>query len=270
MFGKEMRMRRILKRRTGKTVIVPMDHGVSVGPIQGLADIRRAVSRVAGGGADAVVIHKGVACRGASLKGEDMGLIIHLSCSTSFSLDPNVKTLVCTVEEAVKLGADAVSVHVNLGNENEGRMLNDLAATAQAAAEWGVPLMAMIYARGDRIQNEFDPAGVCHAARLGAELGADIVKVNYTGSTDSFRKVVDGCPVPVVIAGGPKTDTDRAVLEMVRGAVEAGAAGTSIGRNVFQHQDPGKITAALGLIVHEGAGVEDALQFLESPVRRVA
>lgn len=270
MTGKAYRLRRIMNRKTGRTVIVPMDHGVSVGPIAGIADMRKAVSRVAAGGANAVVVHKGVASGSRVSLGGETGLIVHLSGSTSFSEDPYIKTLVCTVEEAIKLGADAVSVHINIGNRHEERMLTDLSATAQIAGEWGVPLMAMIYARGERIRDEYDPTAIRHAARLGAELGADIVKVPYTGSPETFREVVEGCQVPVVIAGGPRMDTDRAVLEMVSGAVEAGAAGTSIGRNVFQHSDPQGIVRALYRIVHEDAGVEEALGSVDPPKRRVA
>jgi len=270
MTGKENRLRRIMNRNTGRMVIVPMDHGVSVGPIAGIADMRQAVSLAADGGANAVVVHGGVASRSRVALGSDTALVVHLSGSTAFSEDPNIKTLVCTVEEAIKLGADAVSVHINMGNRHEERMLTDLSATAQAAGEWGVPLMAMIYARGERIRDEFDPTAIRHAARLGAELGADIVKVSYTGSPETFREVVEGCQVPVVIAGGPRMDTDRAVLEMVRGAVDAGAAGTSIGRNVFQHSDPSGIVRALCRIVHENAGVDEALGAVVTPKRRVA
>lgn len=272
MTGKEHRLGRIMNQKTGRTVIVPMDHGVSVGPIQGIADIHQTVGRVAGGGANAVVVHKGIAARCRWFGGDDIGLIVHLSGSTSLSEDPNAKILVCTVEEAIKLGADAVSVHVNIGNRHEERMLTDLSTTAQTASEWGVPLMAMIYARGERVRvrDEYDPALLCHAARLGAELGADIVKVPYTGSAETFRAVVEGCQVPVIIAGGPRMDTDRAVLEMVRGAMDAGAAGTSIGRNVFQHRDPSRIVRALCRVVHEDAGTEEAMGSLEDPAMRVA
>ena len=123
----------------------------------------------------------------------------------------------------------------------------------------------MIYPRGEKVKDEYDPAVIKHAARLGAELGADMVKVSYTGSPETFREVVEGCHVPVIIAGGPKMGSDRAILEMVRGAIDAGASGTSIGRNVFQHQNPTRIVRALSMIVHEGADVEKALDFLNHP-----
>lgn len=264
MIGKEIRLQRIINSETGKAVIVPMDHGVSAGPIMGITNVKKAMAQVANGGANAVIVHKGMVERGHKRTGPEMGLIVHLSGSTSLSPEPNAKTLVCTVEEAIKLGADGVSVHVNIGNGHEKEMLADLARSAEAAAEWGVPLLAMIYPRGERIRDEFDPEAVKLAARLGAELGADVVKVSYTGDPDSFRRVVEGCHIPVIIAGGPKMESDRAVLEMVKGAMEAGASGTSIGRNVFQHKDPTRMVAALAMIVHNNASVEEALDLLNS------
>ena len=160
------------------------------------------------------------------------------------------------MEEAIKLGADAVSIHVNVGNGTEREMLADLGAVARQAREWGMPLLAMMYPRGEKIKDEYDPKVIMHVARLGAELGADIVKVSYTGSVESFQKVVAGCPVPVVIAGGPKMDSDRDILEMVKGSVDAGGAGISIGRNVFQHRNPSRMVGAMSLLVHENASVD--------------
>jgi class I fructose-bisphosphate aldolase len=267
MIGKAIRLERIINRDTGKTVIVPMDHGVSVGPIPGIKDMKEAMRQVADGGANAVVIHKGIVGAGHRRSGPDMGLIIHLSASTTLSPEPNAKTLVCTVEEAVKVGADGVSVHVNIGNGHEREMLADFGRVSRDAAEWGMPLLAMIYPRGKEIKNEYDMQVIQHAARLGAELGADAVKVSYTGSPDSFRQVVEGCHIPVIIAGGPKMESDRAVLEMVKGAIEAGAAGTSIGRNVFQHQNPTKIVRALCMIVQENVSIDRVLQYLQSDER---
>ena len=129
--------------------------------------------------------------------------------------------------------------------------------------KWSMPLLAMIYTRGPKIKNQFDVAVVKHAARVGAELGADIVKVNYTGSTESFKEVTSGCPVPVVIAGGEKMGTDKEVLEMVEGAIKAGSAGVSIGRNAFQHEDPIAIVKAISSVVHKNVSVGDALKILK-------
>jgi class I fructose-bisphosphate aldolase len=262
IIGKKIRMERIKNRNTGRTVIVPMDHGISMGPIDGLKDMKIAIQRVAEGGANAIVEHKGLVIEGHRGEGKDIGLIIHLSASTSLSPFPNVKTLVCSVEEAIKLGADAVSIHVNLGNGQEKEMLRDFGRVSYEARMWGMPLLAMIYPRGEKIKNEFDVNAVKHAARVGNEMGADIVKVSYTGSVETFKEVVDGCSVPVVIAGGPKMDSDREILEMVKGSIEAGGAGVSIGRNVFQHQDPTRMIKAISAIVHDQISVEDALKLL--------
>lgn len=262
MIGKQIRLERIMDRNSGKTVIIPMDHGISSGPITGLIDMKKTVAEVSDGGANAIVIHKGLVESGHRKRGRDLGLIIHLSASTSLSPDPNTKVLVCTVEEALRLGADAVSIHVNIGADDENEMLKDFGRVSKTAKEWGMPLLAMVYTRGQKIKNEYDAKVVKHAARVGAELGADIVKVPYTGSVESFGEVVAGCFVPVVIAGGPQMETDRDVLVMVQGAMEAGGSGVSIGRNAFQHKKPSLIVKAICKIVHEGASVEDALKVL--------
>lgn len=262
MTGKQIRMERIFNRNTKKTVIVPMDHGVTVGPIEGLINMKKTVNAVASGGANAIVIHKGIVQAGHRGGGKDVGLIIHLSGSTSLSPQPNAKTLICTVEEAIKLGADAVSIQVNVGNGNDTQMLRDLGETARITDEWGMPLLAMMYPRGEKIKNEYDPEIIKHVARLGAELGADIVKCSYTGYPETFQEVVAGCAVPIVIAGGPKMSSDQDILAMVRDAVDAGAAGISIGRNIFQHKNPERITATLTRIVHKRYTIEAALEYL--------
>ncbi|MBF0449845.1 MAG: class I fructose-bisphosphate aldolase family protein [Candidatus Magnetomorum sp.] len=263
MIGKAIRLERIINRDTGRCVIVPMDHGMSVGPIFGITDMKISMAQMADGGANAVVVHKGIVGSGHRQSGPDMGLIVHLSASTSLAVEPNSKTLVCSVEEAIKLGADAVSVHINIGDSNEKQMLEDVGKISYKASEWGMPLLAMVYPRGPKIDDEYDPKVIAHAARLGAELGADVVKVSYTGDPESFQNVVAGCHVPVVIAGGPKMESDRAILEMVKGAIDSGAVGTSIGRNVFQHKYPTKMVQAMTRIVHHNASVEEALALIQ-------
>lgn len=262
MTGLQIRMERIFNRNTRKTVIVPMDHGVTVGPINGLIDMKKTVNAVASGGANAIVIHKGIVQAGHRGGGKDVGLIIHLSGSSCLSPQPNAKILICTVEEAIRLGADAVSIQVNVGDGTDRGMLKDLGEIARIANEWGMPLLAMMYPRGKKIKNEYDVEIVKHVARLGAELGADIVKCSYTGDPESFQRVVEGCSVPVVIAGGEKMSSDRDILTMVRGAIDAGAAGISIGRNIFQHKNPQLMTSTLSRVVHRRYSVEEALEYL--------
>lgn len=260
--GKAIRIERIMNRNNGRTIIVPLDHGVTVGPIYGLVDLRDTVNKVADGGANAMLMHKGIPRCSHRGGGRDIGLIIHLSASTSLSPHPNAKSLVGSVTDAIKLGADAVSLHVNLGDETESSMLADLGRVCSEANEWGIPVLTMMYARGPKVKNEYDPEIVAHCARVGAELGSDIVKVNYTGDPKTFTQVTEGCCVPVVIAGGPKLNDERDLVQMVYDSVQAGGAGLSVGRNIFQHPDPQKIVAALHKVVHEDWDVEAAMELL--------
>jgi predicted phospho-2-dehydro-3-deoxyheptonate aldolase len=256
--GKERRLRRIF-RVDNKTVIVPMDHGVTVGPIKGIVNMQSIVDKLIIGGADSVVVNRGIA---KCVNTGNVGLIVHLSGITSLCPDPNNKVQICSVADAVRLGADAVSVHVNVGAKEEAQMLSTMGKVACECDDFGMPLLAMMYPRGPKIKDSHAVELVAHAARLGAELGADIIKTNYTGDVQSFKQVVDCCPVPVIIAGGPKSETSRDILQMVKDCVTAGGAGLSIGRNVFQHRDPAKMVKALSILVHNDATVSEAMKIL--------
>lgn len=263
MIGKKIRLERIINRHTGRTVIAPMDHGVSNGPMKGIIDIDKTVESISQGGADAILMHKGIVEQGHRGYGKDIGLIVHLSASTSLAPNPNNKVIVTSVEKAIQLGADAVSVHVNLGSETESEMLQELGEISETCSYWGIPLLAMMYPRGQKVENEHDVELVKHAARVGSELGVDIVKTNYTGDPDSFKEVVEGALVPVVIAGGPKVDTDEELLQMVKDSIEVGGAGVAFGRNLFQAENPSKITKAISEVVHNDLEVNEALKFLK-------
>jgi predicted phospho-2-dehydro-3-deoxyheptonate aldolase len=251
--GKTRRLGRIF-RDDGKTVVVPMDHGVPAGAVEGLADIRKTVNHVAQGGADAVLVHAGVA---KTVDTIHLGLILHLSGATRLTNNPNWKTQLCSVKEAVRLGADAVSVHINVGSGHEQNMLQDFSRILEECDDYSMPLLAMMYPRGPKIRDEHSAEVVSHAARLGYELGADIVQTNYTGDVESFRNVVNTVRVPIVVAGGPKVDNVSECLRTVYESIKAGAAGVSIGRNVFQHQDPSFMTRALAEIVHNEVSPAD-------------
>ncbi|MBI4803665.1 MAG: class I fructose-bisphosphate aldolase family protein [Desulfovibrio sp.] len=263
LIGKAVRLERIFNRNNNRTIIVPMDHGVTVGPIDGLIDMRETINQVAEGGANAVLMHKGLVRCSHRKRGRDVGLIIHLSASTTISPFPNAKTLVGTVEDALKLGADGVSLHINLGDETERHMLEDFGRITSTATEWGVPVLAMVYARGPKVKNEYDPDTVAHCARVGLELGADVVKVPYTGDIESFAKVCDACCVPVVIAGGPKLSDVRDLVTMAHDSVQAGGSGLSIGRNIFQYAQPSRLVQALHGVVHLNWEVEQAMELLK-------
>jgi fructose-bisphosphate aldolase/2-amino-3,7-dideoxy-D-threo-hept-6-ulosonate synthase len=236
-----------------------MDHGVTIGPVMGLVNMQNTIDKLLLGEVDAILINRGIA---KNVDTGNAGLIIHLSGITARCPDPNNKVQISSVEDAVRLGADAVSVHVNVGAKQEDSMLATLGKVACECDEFGMPLLAMMYPRGPNIKDSHAVDIVAHAARLGAELGADIIKTNYTGDAESFKDVISSCPAPVVIAGGPKSETTMDILQMVKDSITAGGAGLSIGRNVFQHQDPTKMAKALSALVHKETSVDEALNIL--------
>jgi len=257
--GKQVRISRITFNN--RMLCIPMDHGVTVGPIKGVDNIYETIKKVEKGGATAVLAHKGIF---KSLPSPlTIGFIVHLSASTNLSVNPNWKVRIGTIREAIRLGADAISLHINIGNKDEQDMLIKLGMMADECDEWGIPLIAMMYPRGENIKNSNDPNVIAHVARVAAELGADIVKVPMPSSNpDEIKPIVKGCPVPVVAAGGPKLDNDRQVLELAEAVIRAGGFGITFGRNVFQHEEPELITRALRAVVIEGRTVEEALQIL--------
>ncbi|UPV99155.1 2-amino-3,7-dideoxy-D-threo-hept-6-ulosonate synthase [Halorussus gelatinilyticus] len=241
----------------GTHVIVPMDHGITLGAVKGLVDIESTIDAVTRGGADAVLTQKGIAPRVHDNK-NGAGYVVHLNASTSIGPDNNDKRLTGTVKEAVRAGADAVSFHINVGSTYEREQMEQLAEITDDADEYGMPVLAMAYARGPGV-DEHDAESLGHAVRLAEEVGSDVVKTGYSGDAESFERVVESTRLPVVIAGG-EPEGDRATLDAVRGAMDAGAAGVSMGRSIFQHDDPEAITRAVTSVVHDGLATEDALR----------
>jgi len=253
----------------GRYLTVPMDHGITLGAVSGLKEIEDTIDAVTRGGADAVLTQKGIAPRVHPNK-NGAGYVIHLNGSTATGPDTNDKRRTGTVEAAIRAGADAVSLHINVGSDSEPTQIEDLAALTERAREFGLPVLAMTYARGPGV-DEADPERLGHAVRLGEELGADVVKTGYSGNAESFEHVVESTRLPescehvvestrlpVVIAGG-EPEGDHATLVNVRGAMDAGAAGVSMGRTIFQHGDPEAITRAVAGVVHDDLPVDDAL-----------
>ena len=257
--GTQIRLNRILRK--GKMLCIPMDHGISNGPIQGLEDPHSVIYQCESHGLTSVIINKGIL---KTLPKPNMvGILFHFSGSTSLSSFPNRKMLTGSVEEAIRLGADGVSLHINIGGKEEPEMLEQLGTIAELCHKWSMPLLAMMYPRGENIKDPHDPETVAHVARIGAECGADIVKTVYTGDIDSFSKVIKSVPVPVVIAGGPKAETDLDILQMTEDAMKAGAKGVTYGRNIFAHATPEKMIQALAGIIFKNEAAKDAVKKIE-------
>lgn len=252
MDGKAWRLRRIINPRNGRTVIVPLDHGVTNGPIQGLVSPVATLAWICYAGPDAIIIHKGLVRYLPQDVDPGVGLIIHLSAATGLCAQ-ETKAVVTGVDDAVSLGADGVSVHVNFSGPRETEMLVDLGRVADRCLALGMPLLVMAYLRGGTLA-ENDPTGLAVAARACAELGADLVKLPWPGSADAMAEIVAGCPVGVVVAGGNRHATSDGLERRVEAALAAGAAGVAAGRNVFQDPDPAAVIGKLLRIVHPSVG----------------
>ena len=250
MEGCKRRVRRMFSVQSNKTILLPLDHGVTEGLLPGLEDMKTLLQQLDPKLVQGVILHKGLARELGSFVDTRQNLIVHLSAGTRHGLPPYNRSLVCSIQEALRIGADAVSVHINIGNDLEDRMLSDLGMVVDEAHQLGIPVLAAVFARGGQIVNELDPTLVAHCIRLGAELGADIVIVPFSGETDSFARAIAACPVPVLIAGGPRQPGFKNFLQMIKQVMDTGAKGVSIGRNIFQHPEPIKALEMIAEIVH--------------------
>jgi DhnA family fructose-bisphosphate aldolase class Ia len=252
---KTRRLGRIF-RPDGRTLIVAMDHGAILGPSKGLERPGETITKVVAGGADAVMTSFGIA---GSFARElaPIGLILRADGAPT-KLGPDVAAPIWFgVEAALRLGADAICVSAFPGYHIETETLDSLATIAREAQAWGLPLQAEMVPGGMASGPEMRTVeNVALAARLGAELGADWVKVPYVAG---FEQVTSSCFKPVVILGGSKRGSVREILVEVRDALDAGAAGITMGRNIFESEDPEAMTAALAAIIHDDVSVEDAM-----------
>ncbi|MGW4640948.1 2-amino-3,7-dideoxy-D-threo-hept-6-ulosonate synthase [Sphaerisporangium sp. NPDC004334] len=261
--GKNLRTQRILHSASGTTFLVPLDHSLADGPVSSAADFGGLVAAMAANDVDGIIVHKGRVRFLPTRRLGRLALVVHLSGSTRHAPDADAKTLVGAVAEAVALGADGVSVHINLGSSNEAEQLADFGGVSDQCARWGVPLLAMIYPRGPRIADPADPALLAHAANIAADLGADIVKLPFTGSPDTMRDVVRASPIPVVTAGGGVIGDTGKFLDQIDSAMESGVLGVAVGRNIFRAADPGRLARSVAQRVHSRLGSRNPLTALD-------
>jgi predicted phospho-2-dehydro-3-deoxyheptonate aldolase len=267
MSGKDLRLKRLISPRDGRTVILPLDHGVSCGPIAGLERMDQAMQTGVRGGADALVLHKGMMHYLAGFKERVPGIFLHLSASTQLGPAFHTKVLVGTVEEAIRRGADGVSVHVNLGHAGEPEMLAQLGVLGDSCEAWHMPLLVMIYVCGADAATPVPDAAIAHAARVAAELGADIIKIPTPRDDAVIAQIAAGSPVPVVVAGGGKVQETRFFLQRLEKVLQAGIQGVAIGRNVFQHSHPQVLLRAICAMVHQSMTADDAMRQIALAVR---
>lgn len=244
----------------GRALIVAMDHGLFDGPCKGLENPAETIAKVVAGGADAVLTSYGIARRFAR-ELAPVGLILRADGgNTSLGQGDGPSALFFGVDEALRLGADAVAVNAFPGSPLEEVTLENLATMTGLAHAWGLAVMAETVPGGFDSGPEYRTReNIALSVRVGAELGADLIKTPYAAS---FERVTSTCYVPVVILGGAKRGNERDMLADIKAAVDAGGAGVAIGRNIFQADDPTAMTAAVASILHEGASVDEAVAIL--------
>ncbi len=263
MLGKEIRIHRMKNPASDRIFTVAVDHAPSYGVLDGIENIQGVVDKVASAGPDAMVMMKGVAERCFGPYAGRVALI--MKCSTLSPYHPQHDVWVSSVEDAVCLGADAIAMALTVGCPQQAQLVSNLGALVRKAERVGMPVIVHSYPNGDMIPPDevYTVKRVGYASRLVMELGVDIVKTFYTGSAESFSQVVEmAAPALVVVAGGPRLETDTDVLRMAYDVVQAGAAGITFGRNIWQSADPTAIIRALKHILHEGGSVDEALGLL--------
>jgi len=266
--GKRMRMKRVIDR-AGVSIICALDHGMtSPRFLEPLADITTRTAEAVAGGANVIMMSKGMIRAAEPAFGPETSLALLLSASANPGQDRPEIVQVAQVEEACRLGADAVVLFVALGGGTEARMVRTLAAVGEACERLGMPFIAeaefpTTYASVEDLSAAYGFDYLARNVRLCAELGADIVKTNWPARAEAFGKLVEATAgIPVVLAGGTQID-DRELLERMEAAMAAGGIGCSVGRNIFMHPNPRAITQALARVIRErwpAAKAHDELQ----------
>ena len=263
--GKSLRLRRIL--HDGRAVVVAMDHGNAAGAVRGIERPAELVKQLAPAGADAILVTPGILEQVCEHVGE-MAILLRIDGCVSPLVGGPMRVFV-DVEQAVALGADAVVMNATLGAPFEGEELEKVGSVASESRTWGMPVVAEILS-ARMMANHMDMSGqgdaalpaniaddITLACRIGAELGSDLIKTRYSGNIEEFRKSVDACGVPVLVAGGPRRGGGLGgTLDTVSEVLEAGASGVIFGRQIWQHDDPVEAVAAVAALVHGKPGME--------------
>jgi len=250
--GKTLHMWRLLRPSTRRAVIIAVDHGNYAGPVRGLEDPVRIIKLAVEGGADAVIANPGTIRKAASAIAGQIGVVARIDGAHTI-LNPDKgqhSSVTSTVESVAAMGVDGVVAMGYVGTKRETESLSGLGLIASACHMNGVALVAEMLPSNDLPKPAHSKEYVSLASRLGSELGADIVKTLYTGEVESFREVVKGTLCPVVVAGGPKMESEMDVLHVAEDAVKAGGVGVAFGRNVWQSQNPLGMIRALVDVVH--------------------
>lgn len=255
---KERRLQRIFAK-DGRTVIMACDHAGFMGPVKGLESPGKLIETVKEAGVDAILTTKGIA-RAFSSQLDNLGLILRGDGGASIrSPVMGNLTIICSVEEAVSLGADAIICMGMIGFPEEPSSLHNLAELTTGGLRWGMLVMAEMLVKPKEGES-VTPQDVGFAMRIGVELGADLIKASFARPVDDYRTALQACYRPVVVLGGEKAKDEKEVLQGIAEALRAGASGVAVGRNIWQHPQPADMCRALVALVHGGASVDEAMK----------
>ncbi len=259
---KEIRLHRIFAK-DNRTVIVACDHAGFMGPINGLEEPGQLMDHLVESGVDAVLTTRGIA-QSFSDRIRKLGLILRADGGSSMA-SPVMGTLrpLFSIEDACRLGADAVICMGMIGFPEEPSSLQNLAGFTADADKWGMPVIAEMLVKPKEGERATDQV-MAFAMRIGAELGADLIKASYVGPVDAYRKALSSCYRPVVVLGGEKVKDEKEMLQNIADALEAGATGVAIGRNVWQNSNPAGVCRSLVELVHGSGRVEKALKEIKA------
>ena len=250
-FGMKNRLSHIIKPKTGKTVMLAVDHGYFQGPTTGLKDLRKTVTHLIPN-ADCLFITRGMH-RTCVDPRSNVTICLRVSGGPSILGELSNEDITTSMEEAIRLNASGVGMSIHVGASNEDRTISNLGRLVNEAERFGMPVLA-VTAVGKEMARDARYLGL--ACRIAAEIGAHFVKTYYC---EDFYKVVEGCPVPIVMAGGKKIP-EKDALQMTANAIKEGASGVDMGRNIFQSDNPVGMIKAVRAIVHKGASVEEAFE----------
>lgn len=245
MAGRLRRMNRLFIGRQKRCLLSPLDHAGWLGPVRGLDNPRKIVQQVIAGGANAILASPGFIREVAPILPNDTAVVLRLSITAGLSAAGTQETPAASLDTALRMDADAVAVSVFFGRDGDIEIYRWLAELIDQAQPYEMPVVAEMIPPQDRL---YEADAIAHAARIGMEIGADVIKTYYCGSVAGFRKVVESSPVPIIIAGGPQNG-DISTIELVREAVAAGAAGVAIGRRVWQSDDPEGVTRQIAEVL---------------------
>lgn len=242
MVGKKRRMERLFRGPQGRCLMTPLDHAPWLGPLPGIDKPQEIVRKVLAGGANALLITPGFLQQVSSEVRPETGICLRVSIVAGPSVEAVQETPAATVRTALRLDADAVAVSVFFGRGKECDVVRYMGELIEECSVYDLPVVAEMMPAFDKF---YDVEAIAHVARLGMELGADVVKTNYCGDPQAFKHVVDSVCVPIIIAGGENNNGDEGTLAMIRDILEAGAAGVAIGRRVWQSEDPQALVAKM-------------------------